>query len=330
VEQRNLGTTGLTVSALGFGCGSVGGLMVRGDPAEQTRTVARALDAGVTYFDTASMYGNGRSEENLGRVLRGLNAWGRVAVGTKVRLADEDRGDLRGAVRRSAEASLRRLGHDSVDLLQLHNAITADAGERGVDQHEATGEVLVGLRDVVAAGLARHIGFTGLGDSGALAAVIRTGGYETMQSYFNVLNPSAGFAGAAGGAQDFAGLIDAAAGAGLGVIAIRVMAGGALSPDETPPPNASQGGPALTGGGDFAEDRERAGRLASLIGNLGLEGPLELAVRFALAKPGVSTALVGYSNMGQLKDALRWAERGPLPADAVARVVELAGGARRA
>jgi aryl-alcohol dehydrogenase-like predicted oxidoreductase len=327
VEQRTLGATGLIVSALGFGCGAVGGLMVKGDPAEQTRAVARAMDAGITYFDTASMYGNGRSEENLGRVLRELNAWGRVAVGTKVRLGHEDRDDVRAAIRRSAEASLRRLGHDSVDLLQLHNAIQLDAGADGgreVDVEQVLGAVLDGLRDVRAAGLARHIGFTGLGDSAALAAVIRSGQMETMQSYFNVLNPSAGFGGASGGAQDFAGLIDTAAGAGLGVIAIRVLAGGALSADQSPPANASQGGPALAGGSTFAEDRQRASRLTSLAAELALEDRVELALRFVLAKPGVSTALVGFSNLGHLEDALRWAERGPLPADAVRRVVELA------
>jgi L-galactose dehydrogenase/L-glyceraldehyde 3-phosphate reductase len=58
MEQRALGRTGISVSALGFGCGSIGGLMVRGDPAAQKAAVARALDAGVTYFDTAAQYDN--------------------------------------------------------------------------------------------------------------------------------------------------------------------------------------------------------------------------------------------------------------------------------
>src|ERR1051326_612485 len=72
MEMRSFGRTGMRFSILGFGCGAVGGLMVRGDPADQERTVARALDAGVNYFDTAVQYGDGASETNLGRVLKTL------------------------------------------------------------------------------------------------------------------------------------------------------------------------------------------------------------------------------------------------------------------
>src|SRR5207249_7036119 len=66
VENRALGRTGLEVSALGFGGGAVGGLMLGGDRKEQVRSVETALDAGVNYFDTAPSYGDGASEENLG------------------------------------------------------------------------------------------------------------------------------------------------------------------------------------------------------------------------------------------------------------------------
>jgi len=70
MEMRIFGRTGLKLSVLGFGCGAVGGLMVRGDPImDQERTIARAMGAGVNYFDTAVQYGNGESEKNLGRIL---------------------------------------------------------------------------------------------------------------------------------------------------------------------------------------------------------------------------------------------------------------------
>jgi len=88
--MRVFGRTGMQLSALGFGCGTVGGLMVRGDADDQERTVARAIAAGVNYFDTAVLYGNGDSERNLGRVLQQLKP-ANVVVGTKVRQPDRSR-----------------------------------------------------------------------------------------------------------------------------------------------------------------------------------------------------------------------------------------------
>jgi Aldo/keto reductase family len=85
MEMRMFGRTGMRFSLLGFGCGAVGGLIVRGDPADQERTIARAIAASVNYFDTAVQYGNGESEKNLGRVLQRLKP-ANVVVGTKVRV----------------------------------------------------------------------------------------------------------------------------------------------------------------------------------------------------------------------------------------------------
>src|SRR5437867_8822273 len=125
MELRSLGKTGLEVSTLGFGCGSVGGLMLRGTRPDQERAVARALEFGINYFDTAPSYGDGESERNLGRVLRTLPA--PVVVGTKFRIEPTDRGRVGEAITASLEASLRRLQMDRVDLFQLHNPI-ADGG----------------------------------------------------------------------------------------------------------------------------------------------------------------------------------------------------------
>ena len=92
MERRILGKTGVEVAVLGFGCGAVGGLMVRGTAADQERAVARALALGINYFDTAPVYGDGESEKNLGRVLKALRP--SVVVGTKVRIPDEARGQI--------------------------------------------------------------------------------------------------------------------------------------------------------------------------------------------------------------------------------------------
>ena len=214
MEQRHLGKTGLSVSALGYGAGSVGGLFVRGDPGEQRRAAARALDAGITYFDTAPSYGDGRSEENLGRVLRELGAWNRVVVGTKIRLRPDDLRAPGGAILASVRDSLRRLGRESIDLLQFHNPIIPGAAppletpSGGSVEVNAMAAVTEGMHEAVRRGYAAHIGFTGLGAASALITLVSEGRYDTVQAYFNALNPSAGFAGASGGAQDFQGGCD--------------------------------------------------------------------------------------------------------------------------
>ncbi|HLF76276.1 MAG TPA: aldo/keto reductase [Dehalococcoidia bacterium] len=321
METRRFGSTGLTVSALGFGCGAVGGLMTRGAPDDQVAAVKRALDAGITYFDTASMYGEGRSEENLGRVLRTLGAWDKVVVGTKVRLSEADLTDPAQSVRASIVASLHRLGRQRVDLLQLHNPI---GGERGTVTLEQAREIAGVLRDLVQEGRIDHVGFTGIGATDDLHQVVNEGLFETVQCYFNAANPSSGHAGVAGGGQDMRGLIGAAQAKGMGVIAIRVMAAGALLGTPNPAPLSGGGGPALLTGGEYERDMQRAQAMEPLAKELGLESVLELSLRLVLAKQGVSTALVGYSDMTQLEDAIRWAERGPLPPDAVRRVLEAA------
>ncbi len=322
MEQRPLGTTGLTVSALGFGCGAVGGLMVGGDPAEQRQAVTRALDAGITYFDTAASYGDGLSEQHLGEVMRQLGAWSRVIVGTKFRLRAEDLKDPAAAVRASLEASLKRLGRENVDVLHLHNpiALTAEPGGQTIDMGTALHEVAVALQEVVASGLAGHAGFTGLGETAALREVVLAEPYQTVQTYFNVLNPSAGFTGHAGGQQDFEGLIDSAARAGRGVIVIRVLAAGAAAGLSDRAAHAGDPGSSLVSGGSYASDLDRAAALSKLAGELGLEGPVELALRFGLSKPGVSTVLVGYSSLAHLEEAIRFAERGPLAPEIVSRI----------
>src|SRR5580698_5796136 len=105
MEMRVYGRTGMQLSVLGFGCGAVGGLMVRGDPRDQERTIARALAVGVNYFDTAVQYGDGDSEKNLGRVLQTLKP-ADVVVGTKVRLRSADFGRIADAVAKSLDGSL--------------------------------------------------------------------------------------------------------------------------------------------------------------------------------------------------------------------------------
>ncbi len=322
--MRPLGKTGLMVSALGFGCGAVGGLMTKGQPAEQRRAVERALAAGITYFDTARSYGDGRSEENVGRVLRELGAWDRVVVGTKFRVEPHEAADAAGAIRRSLEGSLRRLGREWIHLFQLHNRVVDRPSEGGLTADQVLGPVVDGLARCRDDGLIRHFGITAMGDTAAVTRVVESSRIATAQVYFNAANPSAGWAGRVGrGGQDFDGLIDRARAGGVGVINIRPLAAGALSATAERHPNASGIGGAAMAGTSFEADLAIAQALADLAGELGHEGPVETALRFVLAKDGVSTVIVGYSDTGQLEQAIRYAERGPLPPDEVERLLAL-------
>src|ERR1700687_2314324 len=139
MQLRVFGRTGMQLSVLGFGCGAVGGIMVRGDPADQERTIARAIAAGVNYFDTAVQYGNGESENNLGRVLQKLKPAG-VVVGTKVRLLPSEFGRIADAVAMSLEGSLARLGLDRVDIFHLHNPITEAGGGLSLSVQQVLGD----------------------------------------------------------------------------------------------------------------------------------------------------------------------------------------------
>src|SRR5439155_25924464 len=99
---------------LGCGCANADGLVSRVTPAERERAVARAMELGVNYFDTAPSYGDGESERNLGQVLKALKD--PVQDGTKFRLDPPDLREIPGAVARSLDASLKRLGMERVDL----------------------------------------------------------------------------------------------------------------------------------------------------------------------------------------------------------------------
>ena len=186
MQYRTFGDTGIQVSALGFGCGDVGGLMVRGTVQERVDAVARALDAGITYFDTASMYGRGQSEINLGAALRQLKE--SAVIGTKARLMPDDLADIKAGVVRSVEASLARLGSERVDLIQLHNQLSP---RRGTDIAVLTTEDAMEVADAFETlhreGKVGAWGITALGHTATLHQVIDSGRFNTAQTSYNIL-----------------------------------------------------------------------------------------------------------------------------------------------
>jgi aryl-alcohol dehydrogenase-like predicted oxidoreductase len=180
MEYRTLGTSGLSVSVAGLGCNNFG---MRIDEDKSKEVLFAALDAGINFFDTARMYGGGKSEEFMGRILKPRRD--EVVLATKFGAGTKapDLGGSRAHIMRSVETSLRALETDYIDLYQLHypDAVTP------ID------ETLSALDTLVQQGKVRYIGcsnFTGwmIADASWTA---RTKGYEpfvSVQNEWSLLN----------------------------------------------------------------------------------------------------------------------------------------------
>jgi D-threo-aldose 1-dehydrogenase len=315
MRQRRLGRTGLRVSEFALGGGIVGGILIHPPDDVRLEALERAVRAGCDWVDTAADYGAGESERALGRLLPHVAP--RPRVSTKVRVDPAGLGDLQGQVRRSLEASLARLGVDRVELFQLHNQIGAATGggrlaAREVLRPGGVADVFDRLRGE---GYFGHHGVTALGETPAILEVLRSGRFATAQVYHNMLNPSAARPVPPGwGGQDFGGVVEACRDRDVGVMAIRVLAGGALASDERHGREV-----VVAADADLERERARARELfARLGGRYGTRA--QAAVRHALANPDLSTVVVGVASLEQLDEALAAFEAGPLPEGAVAEI----------
>jgi aryl-alcohol dehydrogenase-like predicted oxidoreductase len=313
MEMRIFGRTGMQ-------------LLVRGDPLDQERSIARAITAGVNYFDTAVQYGNGESEKNLGRVLQRLKP-ANVIVGTKVRLATADFGRIADAVAKSLEGSLARLRLDRADILHLHNAITETGGGEALSVRQVLGDVVPAFQRLRQQGKTRFLGLTAVGDTAALHQVIDARAFDSAQVVYNMLNPSAA-AGlpAAYPAQDYGRLFDHTRAAGVGVVGIRVLAGGALSGSAERHPIASPPPEPIGSAMSYDADLVRASRLMPLVKEGFAASLTEAATRFAISHPVMGTILVGMATPQQFEDALAAVQKGPLPHAALERLTALQQG----
>jgi L-galactose dehydrogenase/L-glyceraldehyde 3-phosphate reductase len=313
----------MKVSALGFGCGAVGGIMVRGDLADQERLVARAIDVGVNYFDTAVLYGDGASEQNLGRVLRKLKPANAI-VGTKVRVPPDAFGRIADAIATSLEDSLARLQLDRADIFHLHNPITLSGGGSALSVRQVLDDVVPAFQRLRQQGKIRYLGISAVGDTAALHQVIDAGVFDSAQVVYNMLNPSAGEALPQNyPAQDYGRLFDHTKAAGVGVVGIRVLAGGALSGSAERHPIASPAPEPIGSAMSYDADIERARRLMPLVTEGFASSLTEAATRFALSHPAMGTLLVGMATPQQFEDALAAVEKGPLPQAALDRLAAL-------
>jgi aryl-alcohol dehydrogenase-like predicted oxidoreductase len=317
-----LGNHGLRLSEIGFGCGPTAGLMIGGAPVERAGAVARALELGINYFDTAAVYGDGLSEAHLGQALREVGA--RPLLGSKVAIGPEDLSDIYGAVVRSVETSLARLDVDAIDLFHLHNRL---AVERAPGDKIAVGPLLtvgerLGARGVAEAcedlqrqGKIRFFGFCAFGgEVPAINEVIRSRRFHSLLCYYNLLNPTAGGPAPAGfKGHDYGGVIDRAHAQGMGVVALRVLDGGVLSGREKPHP--------LSQGKGWQPGRFPPDALAPILKG-GRYTPAQIAIRFALAKAEISTVLVGFSELSHIEEAAGCSDGNRLSPEDLSRLEE--------
>ena len=311
MEYRAFGSTGLEVSALVFGGGAVGGLLINAEDEVKQRAIERALASGINWIDTAAAYGQGRSEEALGRLLAPHPD---VHVSTKFTIDTRNLEDLAGQIEASLTASLTRLQRDSATLLQLHNQLGADTRGRMIAADEVlkSGGVLDTLERLREQGLIRAFGVTALGETPSILRVIESGRIASAQTYFNLLNPSAGRSlPASWPVYDFSGVLDACERNGVAAMNIRVFSAGVIATD-----NRTGRERPLTPGDTVESETEKARSVFRALGDQ-YGSRAQTAIRFALAEPRLSCIVFGLAELDHLEQALAAADAGPLPKNAL-------------
>ena len=284
MKTRQLGRSGLTVSEIGLGCNNFGG---RCDIERSREVIFAALDAGVTLFDTADIYGNfGGSETFMGEILKGRRD--EIVLATKFGMSMNDGEIARGSrryIRRAVEASLRRLQTDYIDLYQLHEP----------DPNTPIAETLAALNELVLEGKVRYIGSSNLAGWQIAEAefVARSAGRErfvSAQNLYSLLNR-----------QIELEVIPAAEHFGVGILPFYPLAAGLLTgkfkrnqPAVANTRLASRPAEIAKANFDLIEELERFA---------GAEGAglLDLAFAWLLANPNVSSVIAGATSAEQVK-----------------------------
>jgi len=317
MRKNILGRTGLEISEIAFGAGVTGGILIKSDEVTRISALRRALTGGVNWIDTAPLYGNGASEEAIGRHLAALEP--RPYVSTKVRIERDDKKDLSGAIERSLTGSLKRLKTDHVALFQLHNQLGKPVGDRpsltpaDVLSPGGVADAFDRLREQR---LFLASGITAAGETDACLEVIHSGRFDCAQVYYNAINPSAAWSRPpkTWQAQDFSGVLAACRRQNMGVMSIRVWAGGPLASTRRPERLA-----VLTSGTDVENDLRCADAVHRMLGD-SYGTRAQIALRFVLGKRDLATRVIGISTLNDLKEALAAVEQGPLPSAAITRL----------
>jgi aryl-alcohol dehydrogenase-like predicted oxidoreductase len=281
METRRIGS--LNVSVIGLGCNNFG----RRLDADRTVSVVRtALDAGITFFDTADIYGETKSEEFLGRALGKRR--GDVVVATKFGMPVDER--RRGAkpeyIRRAVEDSLRRLGTDRIDLYQIHQP----------DPETPIGDTLSALNELVIAGKVREIGCSNFSADQLRAAenAVRTGAarFVSVQNEYSLLHREP---------ED--DVIPECLRAGIAFIPYFPLASGLLTGKYRRGRPAPEGSRLQSRFETEPFTDERLALVESLLQYATSRGRtlLELAVSWLVMRPAVASAIIGATSSEQVK-----------------------------
>ena len=293
-----LGSTGLKVSRLCLGCMTYGTPAWRPwvlDEGASRPFISRAIELGITFFDTADMYSIGVSEEILGRVLKECARRDQVVVATKafwpVGKGPNDRGLSRKHLMDAVDASLRRLGMDYIDLYQVHR----------FDPDTPIEETLCALHDIVRSGKVRYLGASSMAAwqfAKMLYVADRHGWsrFVSMQNHYNLVYR-----------EEEREMIPLCQDEGIGVIPWSPLARGFLAGNRR---KAGYGDTPRAKTDDFAhelyfadDDFVVADRVVQVAGRLGVK-PAQVALAWMLTKPGVAAPIVGASKLSHLEEAV--------------------------
>ena len=312
MRYRTLGETGLTVSEIGFGAWGIGGQTPGAtsygptSDAVSRDALRRAFDRGITFYDTANVYGDGHSEALIGEVFRSQRD--RVVIATKAgRPVYADRPDYSGTeLRRSLEGSLRRLGTDYVDLFQLHDPSPGTLRD---------GDTLATLDRLRAEGKLRAVGVSARTPDDGLA-LVRDLGVRAVQVNLSLIDQRAGEN----------GLLALAAERGAGLIARTPLCFGLLSgrvaPDALFDPSDHRSAWPRP---QIARWAEASRLFIAAVAERGRQTPAQLALRFCLSLPGVSTVIPGMLTAAEVEENAAAADLGPLGADDLAEIARVYG-----
>jgi 1-deoxyxylulose-5-phosphate synthase len=298
MDYVRLGNTGLKVSRLCLGAMTYGTSQWRAwvlDEADSRPFIARALDHGITFFDTADMYSEGESERVLGRALKALRRRDQVVIATKAFYPLSDDPNAKGLSRKhlmhAIDDSLQRLGTDYVDLYQIHRFDTTTPIEETVEA----------LHDIVKAGKARYVGASSMYAwqfAKMLHAADRHGWtrFVAMQNHYNLIYR-----------EEEREMLPFCRDQGIGVIPWSPLARGFLAGNRR---RADRGETVRAKTDEFAHqmyyedgDFAVADRAAQVAARRGVR-PAQIALAWLLSKPGVTAPIVGASKLHHLDEAV--------------------------